>query len=262
MIKVEPASVTTQTCHSCDKKAVVALLIGVRNWSTTIALCRACRKEVVSLLSPAKPSKKTSKTSLAWRKVLVTKASNATSAVAASSTLNLQILWQLANLWCPKPARWKHLLDTSDSWGPAHELGHALLEPRWRWKFKNYERCPLGFCTCNKLHPCNAYEAAAMYVSRALLRATGNEFIADREINETTDYDYLEPADFKRAKALLRRKKLWPIPRTRRTLEVALKRRLGKPRGRRALPTQQPPAPRGSTALGMFQNLLFNPGAL
>jgi hypothetical protein len=192
---------------------------------------------------------------------LVTKASNARHATDASSTsrLTLQDLWRLANLWCPKPARWTHLLDEPNSWGPAHELGHALIEPRWRWKFRNYERCPLGFCQCNKANPCNAYEAAAMYISRTLLRAVGHEFIADREIEETTDYDYLEPADFKRAKALLKRKKLWPVPRTRKALEAALKHRLGKPRGRKQPRVQKI---RGSVGLAMFQNLLFNPGAL
>jgi len=194
---------------------------------------------------------------------LVTKASSATSAVVASSTSRLTLLdlWRLAVEWCPKKARWPHLIDEHNSWGPAHELGHALIEPSDRWDKHDYGRCALAFCRC-KAERCDTHEVAAMLISRALLRAAGNEFMSEREYNETSDIDLVQPIHEARAKALLRRKRLWPVPRTRRTLEAALKRRLGRPRGSK--PSKQPPVPRlrGSVGLGMFANLLFNPAAL
>ena len=193
---------------------------------------------------------------------MVTKVSSAQHAVdASSSSLTLRDLWVIANEWCPLKARWPHLLESEKSWGPAHELGHALIETRDRWDKHDYGRCALAFCHC-KAARCDTHEIAAMLISHALLRATGNAFMSEREYNETSDIDLVQPIHEARAKALLRRKKLWPVPRTRKTLEAALRRRLGRPRGSK--PPKRPPVPRlrGSVGLGMFANLLFNPAAL
>jgi hypothetical protein len=148
------------------------------------------------------------------------------------------------------------LLEDKNSWGPAHELGHALIEPSRGWKEYDYGRCALAFCN-HRGQRCDTYEVAAMLISHALLRASGNAFMSEREYNETSDVDLVDPVHDKRAKALLRRKGLWPVPRTRRALEAALKRRLGKPRGRKQPRVQ---TIRGSVGLAMFQNMLFNPG--
>lgn len=167
--------------------------------------------------------------------------------------MTLHDLWLLANQWCPKRASWDHLLEAQGSWGPAHELGHALIETSDRWFKRDYGHCALAFCQCH-LDLCDTYEVAAMYISHRLLRAAKHEYLADREYNETSDIDLVDEVHTERAKALLRRKKLWPVPRTKRGLEAALKRRLGKPRGRK-LP--RVPRIRGSVGLAMFQGLVF-----
>jgi hypothetical protein len=172
--------------------------------------------------------------------------------------VTLHDLWQLANQWCPKKASWDHLLEAQSSWGPAHELGHALIEPPSGWHKHDYGRCALAFCI-HRGHRCYTYEVAAMLISHRLLRAAGYEHLADREYNETSDIDLVDGVHTERAKALLRRKKLWPVPRTLPSLERALQRRLGKPRGRKQPRVQKI---RGSVGLSMFQNMLFNPGAL
>lgn len=166
-----------------------------------------------------------------------------------AARLSLDVLYELALEWCPTKARWNHLLDGPKTWGPAHELGHALIEARWRWDIEGYDHCALGCCHCTKWGYCTVYEAAAMYISRGLLVAAGQAFLAEREINDTHDYDYIEPYHFKRARNLLRRKKLWPVPRSRRSLEAALKRRLGKPRGGPLVPKKPRRAPPSLTLL-------------
>lgn len=188
---------------------------------------------------------------------MATKDSNVTSA-GVESSLSLEMLYQLAVEWCPKKARWSHLLVTIASWGPAHELGHALIETPDRWNKQDYGHCPIAFCKC-RYDLCDTYEIAAMRISSRLLAAAGHPRLAHQEYDETSDIDLVDPIHEGRATALLRRKKLWPVPRTKRTLEAALKRRLGRPRGSKSQPLRRV---RGSVALGMFQNLLFNPGAL
>jgi hypothetical protein len=174
--------------------------------------------------------------------------------------VTLEDLYELANLWCPKKARWAHLLEHADTWGPAHELGHALIETSDRWRKESYGHCAIAFCECPR-HLCDTYEIAAMRISSRLLAACGHPGLAHQEFDETSDIDLVDPIHEKRATALLRRKKLWPVPRTRRTLEAALVRRLGKPQGSKPKPPK-PPSIRGSVGLGMFAHLLFNPGML
>lgn len=155
-----------------------------------------------------------------------TKGSSARSANdASSSSLTLRVLWALANEWCPRDASWTHLLDYWDSWGPSHEIGHALIEPYERQGQGDYGRCTTGFCRCDD--ECDVYEIAAMLVSKALVTAAGHPELADKEIEDTTDYDLAaSPQNYRRARALLRKKKLWPVPKTREALEAALKRNL------------------------------------
>lgn len=149
---------------------------------------------------------------------------------SVAEPLTLPYLYKLAIEWCPVDARWPHLFEDELSWGPAHELGHALIEPRWRWEFFGYTRCNLYRCHCGR-DLCTVYEAAAMTISGRILDSMGEGGLADNEIDNTVDYDTIERSHFERAKTLLRRKRLWPVPRTRASLESALRRRLGKPRG-------------------------------
>jgi hypothetical protein len=58
MVEAKPPDAVGATCVSCDKKAVIVLVIKWRNWSTTTALCETCRGQAVRSLSPGMPSKK------------------------------------------------------------------------------------------------------------------------------------------------------------------------------------------------------------
>ena len=158
---------------------------------------------------------------------------------SSASRLTLGEVHRLAVDWCPLAAREPRFLADVEGWGPAHEIGHALFEPRDRRSSPKYDSCALAYCECEREH-CNVAEVAAMTVSAALLRACGRPDLIEREIKNTVDYDLLEPRHFAAARAAMRRKKLWPIPRTRSSLEAALRRRLGRPRGG-ALPPPPPP---------------------
>ncbi len=57
MIEAKPAGADTRTCVSCDKTAVIVLVVKWRNWSTTTALCESCRKAAAKCLSPHPVSK-------------------------------------------------------------------------------------------------------------------------------------------------------------------------------------------------------------
>lgn len=172
--------------------------------------------------------------------------------------MTLMDLHALAILWCPVDARWTHLMDRTHGWGHAHEIGHALIESRWRWKLSSYGHCQLAFCECGPTQPCSVAECAAMYISQSLLTTAGYPELAAQEIEDTTDYALLDEVHFKRAKTLLKRKHLWPVPRTRRSLEAALKAKLGKPRGEAVVPQSVQRARGRSVALSLFENLLLN----
>ncbi len=142
--------------------------------------------------------------------------------------MTLEDIWKLANTWCPSKA-WAHLLEDPDSWGPSHELGHLLIEPAWRRDKYDYGRCAPGFCQCRG-EECDIAEIAAMLISHRLVEICGHPELADAEIQQTSDYDLIStPHNFRRARALLRRKRLWPVPRSVRGLEALLKRRVGRP---------------------------------
>ena len=157
---------------------------------------------------------------------------NASDRHTKAKTLTLHILRRLANEWCPTKATWVHLLDDTEYWGPAHELGHALIETPDRWKKLDYGRCALGFCQCGS-ERCDVYEAAAMRISAALVKAAGQPELSEREIIDTGGYDRMTDTSRRRSIPLLKRKGLWPVPVSERSLKAALKRRLGKPRGNR-----------------------------
>lgn len=143
--------------------------------------------------------------------------------------MTLEDLHNLAVLWCPKKARWDNIF-VVDHWGPAHELGHALIETRDRWKKESYGRCSLSSCKCY-LQRCVVYEAAAMTISRGLLKNVGREDLADDELQATDDYDFIEEEHYRRAMRLLRDKNVWPMPKKLPQLERLLRVRLVKPRG-------------------------------
>ena len=139
--------------------------------------------------------------------------------------MTLDDLYKLALSWVPRKAWWPHLLEDPNHWGPAHELGHALIEEPWRRHKRAYGLCDLGDCKCRG-RVCEAHEVAAMVISRRLLDATGNIHLSNREFNDT-GYSWIidDLTNVRRARALLRKKKLWPVPRSRRALEALLRRR-------------------------------------
>lgn len=173
--------------------------------------------------------------------------------------ISLRELWVLANEWVPRKAAWTHLLDYWDNWGPSHELGHALIEPAERRRHPSYGRCEPRCCKHDG-EECDVVEIAAMMISQRLVTAAGHPELSDREVQGTTDYDLIAtPRNFRRARALLKQKKLWPVPQTQAALEAALRTRLKRrvpvaQRRRRAKRTPWSP-------MTMFANLLFNLGS-
>lgn len=152
--------------------------------------------------------------------------------------VKLDDIYQLALSWAPRRARWSHLLEEAQDWGPAHELAHALIEEPWRRKKRDYALCPFGACHCRG-RMCEVHEVAAMIVSRKLLIAARKTHLANREYNDT-GYGWIidDPTNVERACALLRRKGLWPVPTSKNALEAQLRRRF---RRRSALYRPKPP---------------------
>lgn len=145
----------------------------------------------------------------------------------AATPLTLERIHELALRW-GRSATWERLLETANSWGPAHELAHMLIEPQWRHDETDYGRCGIYFCSCRG-NACTVAEAAAMMISHRLVTTAGREDLVQAEIEATTDYDLIDASDFRRGKALLKRKGLWPVPRTVEAIERALRRRLRHP---------------------------------
>jgi hypothetical protein len=173
-------------------------------------------------------------------------------------SITLRDLWSLANEWVPRKACWKHLLDYWNNWGPAHELGHALLEPAERRSKRSYGRCAPGACQ-HEDDECGVAEIAAMMISAQLVTAAGHPALAEREVQGTTDYDVIAtPANYRRARKLLKQRKLWLLPRTKATLERALRARLGRrvPVAQRKKRAKRFPW----SPVSLFANMLFNLG--
>jgi hypothetical protein len=142
-------------------------------------------------------------------------------------SITLHALWRIANEWVPYTRAWGHLLMHWYSWGPAHEIGHALIEdpahratPGWGLS------CEIGFCKHDD-ERCDVHEAAAMMISQTLVTATGHLHLANDEIESTIDYDHISQQSFNASKALLRIQGLWPIPTTKEAIVSRLKARLG-----------------------------------
>lgn len=143
---------------------------------------------------------------------------------ARLSVLNVEDLRQLALRWCPLVATyWGFVMGKTIEWGPAHELGHALVEPKSRRSRHGYGRCDIESCAC-PTQRCLVTEAAAMMISSDLHGACGRHELIATERRSTPSYDAYIAPEADRARAHLERLKLWPVPQTIRGLEVALRR--------------------------------------
>ena len=153
--------------------------------------------------------------------------------------MRLEDIYELALSWVPRRAWWPHLLENAEHWGPAHELGHALVEEPWRRRKRAYGLHDFDKCTCRG-QTCEVHEIAAMIISRHLLVSAKHTSLANREYNDT-GYGWIidDPTLNRRARALLKRKGLWPIPRSRSGLEALLRRRF-----RRRSAPRKPTRPR------------------
>src|SRR6185295_5958626 len=141
--------------------------------------------------------------------------------------ITLDKLRRLALRWCPPEARWDSLIARTRrrSWGPAHELGHALIEPVERWSMPDYGRCSTGFCRCVG-GECDVVERAAMLISSRLVAYAGYPDLAIDERTSTDGYDLIaSPYYERRAKRMLVKLGLWPVPYTMSRLTSALARR-------------------------------------
>jgi len=109
-------------------------------------------------------------------------------------------------------------------WGPAHELGHVLVagDDDGRYHFA-YGLCGIETCDCTN-EWCLVVECASMIISRALLTAAGYPDVAELEHRQTEGVEFVV-LHRRRARALLKRIGLWPVPVTILDLESALERR-------------------------------------
>lgn len=57
MVIVKPADAQNTTCHACNKPAAVVLVLKIKNWSRTTALCKRCQSQAAQKLSPTRVSK-------------------------------------------------------------------------------------------------------------------------------------------------------------------------------------------------------------
>ena len=132
--------------------------------------------------------------------------------------LTLADIHELALRWTPRRARMDGLLKQVDHWGPAHELGHALISTqaeRDRYLY-GLQRRPWRQQA--------AHELAAMRVSASLLITAGREDLVDAERRWTPMLLETEQAGMPGAHQRL--KVLGELPRSRLELERLLKRKL------------------------------------
>lgn len=57
MVIVKQADVQNTTCAACNKRAVVVLVLKIKNWSRRTPLCVRCQAMTAKKLSPASTSK-------------------------------------------------------------------------------------------------------------------------------------------------------------------------------------------------------------
>lgn len=123
-------------------------------------------------------------------------------------------------------------------WWPAHEIGHLLTVPRRNIGMPLFGLDNEG-ASYQETERFQAYELAAMSISRRLLAACGRpDLFYDPKIGEleASDYDTVHFGSRTRARRLLRQRKLLRLPRTRSGLEILCQRALaGTSTARRAL---------------------------
>lgn len=143
-------------------------------------------------------------------------------------SLTIFDLADLARAWCPRVAVRRGFLAHALGWGPAHEIGHALISLPHERALPEYGiRCSIGFCKC-QYERCHVVELAAMRISAALVVAAGMPALADEERKNTEDYDLMvSPAGARAARRMVVRRVGWPVPRTRVGVERLLRERLG-----------------------------------
>lgn len=65
------------------------------------------------------------------------------------SALTLDAIWRIANRYTPRAARYNERISHPNSWGPAHEIGHALVAtPKERTQRDFGLTCEPGMCRC------------------------------------------------------------------------------------------------------------------
>lgn len=131
------------------------------------------------------------------------------------SALTLDAIWHIAVNHVPVAARYNDRLSMRRSWGPAHELAHALVaSPKERTQRDFGLTCEPGMCRCPGEH-CHVVELSAMSVSRRLVTAAGHAHLADVELQATPDYDMMVwSRPVRAARRLLVRRRLLRLPRT------------------------------------------------
>lgn len=116
------------------------------------------------------------------------------------------------------------------SWGPAHEIGHALLSTPAQRALALFGLCSIGECSHHGR--CDTIEVAAMLISTRMHARMGRLDLVRAECRNTPDYARLMSADrLRRAKRTLRRFSLTRLPRTVEGLDALLARRLGAGKG-------------------------------
>lgn len=146
-----------------------------------------------------------------------------------SAPLHLNQIWNLACRFVPLAAADRRLHDSgSNSWWPAHEIGHFLVATRAECHEPKF-----GIDTCaeqgtSMYRYVIAKEIAAIAISQRLLRRSGHSELADDEI-QYTDENTIE-CSFERwckrsVHALLRKNHVIRLPSTATGIERLLARK-------------------------------------
>lgn len=144
---------------------------------------------------------------------------------AKRQAITLHEIYRLARQHAPLAARRERFVARDFGWGPAHELAHALLSTRRERSVEDYGMCDFGGCTCDRAR-CMVIEVAAMTISHALVRAAGwpDLVYAERSSSPRIDATFGRVLR-RRARALLQKRGLWPIPATSARLRAAIAHR-------------------------------------
>jgi hypothetical protein len=113
-------------------------------------------------------------------------------------------------------------------WWPAHEIGHLLTVPHRNIGMPLFGLDNVG-TSYQETERFQAYELAAMSISRRLLTACGRpDLFYDPKIGEleASDYDVVHFGSRAHAQRLLRKRRLLRLPRTRSGLELLCQRAL------------------------------------